>query len=78
MGASVNAISYILAGTAASSFHVPDTIVWSSKSAQTKNQVIVVQLPVRVPDQVKPADSSLASDRAPSGVETRKVDALDR
>ena len=54
MATKERAISYVDAGTAASSFHVSDTIDWSSLSAQTKNRVVVVQVPVKALEQVGP------------------------
>ena len=62
-----HAISYIVAGTAASSFHVPESIDWSSISAQTKNRVIVVPIPVKAPDRVEPADSIRSREQASKG-----------
>lgn len=52
-----HAISYVVAGTAASAFHVSDTIDWSSLSAQVKNRVVVVDVPVVAPERVEPSDS---------------------
>ena len=52
-----HAISYVVAGTAASAFHVSDTIDWSSLSAQVKSRVVVMDVPVVAPDRVEPGDS---------------------
>ena len=57
------AISYFGAGTAASSFHVSDTIDWSSLSAQTKNRVVVVRVPVKALERVGP-ELTQSDDRA--------------
>lgn len=53
MTAKEHTISYVVSGTAASSFHVSDTIDWSSLSARIKNRVVVTEVPVRVPDRVE-------------------------
>ena len=52
-----HALSYVVAGTAASAFHVSDTVDWSSLSAQVKNRVVVVDVPVVAPERVEPSDS---------------------
>lgn len=67
------AISYCDAGTAASSFHVSDTIDWSSLSAQAKNRVVIVKVPVKAlgrigPDLTQPDDQTRSS-KAPPGVD---------
>ncbi len=65
------AISYLDAGTAASSFHVSDTIDWASLSAQAKNRVVIVQAPKNAlkragPDLTQPDDHSRRSNTQPS------------
>lgn len=49
--------------TAASGFHLSDTVDWSSQSAQDKNQILVVTVPISVPTQFFPAEVAEASDR---------------
>lgn len=45
-------VSYVVGGTAAASFHVSDTVDWSSLSAQTKNRVAIVELRMKAPDAI--------------------------
>ena len=45
-------IVYVVGGTAAASFHVSDTVDWSSLSAQTKNQVVVIEPRMNAPDAI--------------------------
>ncbi len=47
-------VSYTQSETAASAFHLSDTIDWSSLAAQTKNQVLILPLPVQVDPSVNP------------------------
>ena len=49
-------VSYVVEGTAASSFHVPDTVDWSSMSAQTKNQFRIVPVRMCAPARIEPGD----------------------
>ena len=44
-----HSVSYVPGGTAASSFHVSDTVDWSSQSAQTKNRVVITEVRVSRP-----------------------------
>ena len=74
MTARENAISYVVAGTAASSFHVSDTLDWSCVSAQTKNRVVIVEVPVMAPERVEPADSICPSDQASGATSAPVVD----
>ena len=45
-------ISYVVGGTAAASFHVSDTVDWSSLSAQAKNRVTLVKPRLSAPNVI--------------------------
>lgn len=49
--------------SAASGFHLSDTIDWSSQSAQDKNQTLVITVPISAPTQFFPAEVVDAPDR---------------
>ena len=42
--------------SAASGFHLSDTIDWSSQSAQDKNRVLVITVPIPAPTRLLPAE----------------------
>lgn len=50
-------VSYRTVTTAASSFHVSDTVDWSSQSAQAKNRAFAKSMVVRGPDLIQPVRS---------------------